>query len=575
MRRHSRAHLCLGGSVICFLLAALLAALLISRWCQGIDDLVIVSGRVFDGEEFLPTGTRVAIRGGKIRAMGPLEGLRANHRLDAAGQVVAPGFIDVHTHIERQIPDGRPFLAASFARQGITTLITGNCGTSKLDLDALFRSLARNGTEVNIASLVGHNTVREEVMGKQRSTEPATPQDIAEMQRFVERAMRDGALGLSTGLAYAPGVYATEREVIALAQVAGSHRGLYVTHLRDEGIEGEKALEEAIGTARAAGLPLHVSHIKIAAQAQWGQAAARLVRLQQVRKEGLKVTYDVYAYSASSTTTEILLPSEFRGGTLPRLLKGDPATRERALLGMLGYLRQSGFPDYGYATIASFGKGNYDGMTIPDLALKLALKPTEEPTSNDHVADHRDRSSRKVLSKSTPLISDLTPELRRQMEAVLYLATHGHAQMIYHDMSENDMVTFLCDRNTSIGSDSGVRYEGQDSSHPRGAGNFVRILGEFVRVRASLSLEEALRKMTSMAADTFGLEDVGRLRVGFRADIVVFDPETVDATSDYGHAISPPRGIHAVFVRGQKVVDQGRLTGRYPGVALRRRRESR
>ncbi|MBZ5669224.1 MAG: amidohydrolase family protein, partial [Acidobacteriia bacterium] len=507
----------------------------------GTFDLIIYNARIFDWERMLNRGLCVGIGDGKISSVGILYAARARRWLNAHGQVLAPGFIDVHTHVERNIPRNRPFRAPNFVRQGVTTLITGNCGTSSVEIGALLSGLAKHGSQVNVATLVGHNSVREAIMG--HSAEAASDDAIAKMSGIVERNMAAGALGFSSGLAYSPGCFAKRDEIVRLAQVAGRHGGMYVTHLRDEGIAGEQALEEAIQIARMARTPLHVSHFKIAVASKWGSAAARLERLDHERSAGLRITLDVYGYHASSTSMELLLPKELRGNEINwRRLENDPARRTVVVKSILARLEATGFPSFSYARIAYFGfDRGLEGSTITD------------------VASARDLGKGKSA-----------PDLRAQVDAILYLLSHGGAQMVYTDMKEEDVETILQDPYTSFGTDSAVRGGEQSFVHPRGVGNFARILGHYVREAHVLTLEEALRKMTSLAADTFGLNHRGRVMAGYAADLVIFDPDHIEDHATYDAPLDPPTGISFVFVNGALALDHGQTTDRNAGRPLRR-----
>ena len=527
------------------LLAVLaIGALLVWQWRRylGTFDLIVYNGRIFDGERMLTRGLCVGIRGGKIAKIGFLYPARAKQWLNAHGEVVAPGFIDVHTHVERNIPKNRPFRAPNFVRQGVTTLITGNCGTSSIDIGGLLEGLSKSGSQVNVATLVGHNSVREAVMG--RAAEAASPEAIEKMRKLVDRNMAAGALGFSSGLAYSPGCFATRDELVQLAKVAGRYAGLYVTHMRDEGIEGRQSLEEAIQIARLAHVPLHISHFKIAAERQWGSAASRLKRLDLAREAGLPVTLDVYVYHASSTSLEILLPKDLRGDNVRWRALGDGASRKAAISQeILARLREAGFPDFSYAKVAVFSPNReLEGKDIPDVAVSLG---------------YGEGSQTRV-------------SLTSQVDAILYLLSHGGAQMVYTDMKEDDVETILQDSHTSFGTDSAVRGGEAFFVHPRGVGNFARILGHYVRELHVLTLEEALRKMTSLAAETFHLGRRGRIRQGYAADLVVFDPGQVEDNATYAAPLNPPSGITFVLVNGVLALDHGKTTDKNAGRPIRR-----
>jgi N-acyl-D-amino-acid deacylase len=523
--------------LVLFLVFAAVALWSWRRWL-GEFDLVVYNGRVFDGERFLRRWVCVGVREGRIRRVGFLYGARSRRWLNGAGNVVSPGFIDVHTHVERNIPRSRPFRAPNFVQQGVTTLITGNCGTSSVDVRDLLARLERNGSQVNVGTLVGHNSIRQRVVGD--AARQATNDELQRMRRLVDDNMAAGALGISTGLAYAPGIYSTRQEVVELAHAAARHRGLYVTHLRDEGIGGEAALEEALQIGREARIPVHISHFKVAARVQWRTAQQRLDRLERQRAEGLPVTLDVYGYTASSTSLDILVPPDFRGQLRSWGFFQDPARKKALIEAMIAQLRRNGFPDYSHARVVYFGADrSIEGRSIAEL--------TGAPFGNGE------------------------PSLRGQAETVLRLLRRGGAQMIYFDMSEGDVDTIMQAPGASFGSDSAVRGEELHFVHPRGLGNFPRILTRYVRERAVLTLEEALRKMTSLPADTFHLVGRGRIREGFAADLVIFSPERIEDRATYEKPLEAPAGIYHVWVNGVATLREGEMTAGNGGQAVRRR----
>lgn len=512
-------------------------------------DLVISGGRVFDGERFRSMSMDVGIRNGKVAAIGFLWGSRAKRTIDARGRVVAPGFIDTHVHVEPNMVMGRPFRAPNFVKMGVTTLVTGNCGTSHKQLRATLDSLDQKGSHVNLVTLVGHNTIREEVMGQ----DPATPsfEQMRAMVYLVEDAMRAGAYGLSTGLQYAPGTFSKEPEVVALAKEAARYQGIYATHVRDEGNGLMASLEEAVDICKQAQIPLHVSHLKRASKRDWGKMTEVLAYLNKERGELPALTHDVYAYTRSSSSLDLLLPSDFRGMLAhSRAIVGDSVKRRRLVEGMLAQLRTDHFDDYQYAKIAWYRDESFWGKDIPVVEIPLSWR---EETSwvRDIAKDRR---------------------LTEQVQNVLYIFTHGGAQMIYEVMDDTDMLAAMKDPHASIGTDSGVRTGEWTTSHPRSVGNFPKIIGEMVR-DDKLKLDEALRKMTLQPALIFGLSDRGRLQEGLPADMVVFDPDTVSGPADY-NKLEDPRGIEYVLVNGEIVAQYGKVETRFPGRPLRKRHEA-
>jgi N-acyl-D-aspartate/D-glutamate deacylase len=512
-------------------------------------DIIIKNGRVFTGDKFLPLPMDVGIRDGKVVRIGFLNGSSAKQAIDARGLVVAPGFIDTHVHVEASMILGRPFRAPNFVKMGVTTVITGNCGTSHQHLRQILDSLDRTGGQVNILTLVGHNTIREQVMGQ--DTEHPSPAQLRAMEAKVEDAMRAGAFGLSTGLQYAPGVYSDRDEVVALAEVAKRYDGIYATHLRDEGNGLMNSLEEAVDICKRAQIPLHVSHLKWASKRDWGKMPEALAYLDSERPNLPALTHDVYPYTSSSSSIDLLLPPDFRGmlGQIHKIL-GDPAERSRLVRGMLEQLRSEGFSDYRFARIAWFREEQFRGKEIPDLDLPDSWR------------------------NQTAWVIDIAkdPALTRDVQNVLYVFSHGGAQMIYAVMDESDMMASLSDPYACVGSDTRVWTQDMTTSHPRSIGNFPKIIGELVR-GGGISLDAALRKMTLEPATIFGLADRGRLQEGMPADLVVFDPDTVSGPADYNR-LEDPRGIDYVLVNGTVVAKYGRAQDRFPGKVLRKRNES-
>src|SRR5689334_8947060 len=335
-------------------------------------DLLIRNGRLIDGSGSAAVRADVAVKDGKIAAVGQLGSATATRTIDAAGRVVAPGFIDVHTHVEGNIE--RNPRADNFLLDGVTTVITGNCGSSTLNLAAWFEKLEKAGLGINVASLVGHNSVRREVMGA--ANRAATPEEIRKMQALVDRAMSDGAVGFSTGLEYIPGTYSNTAEVIALAHAAAARGGVYTSHMRDEGIHEIEAITEAVNVGREAGMPVEISHLKIDRRPVWGASGKSLDLIEKFRAEGVDVVADQYPYDRASTNLGIRLPSwALADGKIKERL-AEPATRARIAGEMKQSLREMGEPDYAFATVARFSSNTgYEGKTIPEIAALKGRAP--------------------------------------------------------------------------------------------------------------------------------------------------------------------------------------------------------
>jgi len=496
-------------------------------------DLVIRGGRVLDGAGNPSFRADVGIRRGRIAAIGA--GLPPGRlELDASGCMVAPGFIDVHTHGEgiTKLPD-----AHNFIRQGVTTIIAGNCGSSESDIGRFFGAVERRGAGPNVASLVGHGTVREKAMGGSFNRPPSADESLR-MAQLVDRAMRSGALGLSTGLIYQPGSFATTDEIIELARVVSRYGGIYTSHMRSEGDAILDALNEVFRVAAESGVRCEVSHIKLSGNNNWGRSGEVLAAIAGARARGLDITQDQYVYTASSTGIAQLVPAWAREGGPEAFRRrcDEPAERSR----MESEMRRS---------LAKRGKDTYDWVTI-------ASCPSD-PELN---------------GKSLPEAARLrtgSGDLGAQIGLLLRLHAAGPTGGIFHGISEQDLQAFLKHPNTMLGSDSGVREFGKDVPHPRGYGNHVRVLARYVRELGVLTLEDAVRKMTSLPASVFRLRDRGLLREGMWADIAVFDPERVADAATFGDPHRYPVGVRHVLVNGRPVVLEGEPTGARPGKVLR------
>ncbi len=476
----------------------------------------------------------VGIRAGRIAAVGALGDAPASRVIDATGLVVAPGFIDVHTHVD-EIAE-QPAIP-HFVRMGVTTVIAGNCGGSAADLNTAFAEIEKARPALNYASLIGHNTVRREVMGT--ANRQATPEELRRMEALVAKAMADGAVGFSTGLQYVPGTYAETSEIAALATVSAQKGGVYATHMRNEGTTLEEAVAEAIAIAEQANGRLEISHLKVDAPSRWGASAKALGMIDAARARGLDVHADQYLYDAASSNLGIRFPSWVleggQAGINERL--DDEETWAKIRAEMRELIRERGLEDYAFARIAEYRTDrSLNGLTIPEAA-------------------------QKVLGAA---------DLATQQELMRRMLRAGGASMVYHFMSDRDLDAILTHPMVSIASDSGLNTYGEGVPHPRGYGNAVRLLGRYVRERKVISLEEAVRKMTSLPADHFGFADRGRLAPGQAADIVIFDPATVGDRATYQQPHQYPVGIDYVLVNGVAVVDDGVQTEVRPGRVLRK-----
>jgi N-acyl-D-amino-acid deacylase len=523
-------------------------------------DLIFAGGRVVDGTGAPWFRADVGIRGDRIGVIGDLSRAPAKRRVDASRLAIAPGFIDMLGQSEYNVlVDNR---AASKITQGITTEITGE-GQSIAPLNArmiddmkdvsvhygvtpdwttlagYWKAFERARPTINLGTFVGAGGVRDLVIGKDER--PATREELAAMEDAVARAMEDGAFGLSTSLAYVPDRFASTDEIIALAKVAARYGGTYITHQRDEGDGIDASLDEVFRIAREAGIPAQIYHLKTAGKRNWGRMPAVLERIEQARADGLDVSADIYPWAASSNSLDASLPLWVREGGREKLLARlqDPATRARVR--------------------ADFPRENPDWNDEPGsrILITMVLKPDLKKYEGKTIAEIARTEKKDPLD----VLMDLV------------IADRANVGRVTFSMSEDDVRTTLAHPLVSMGTDSGARAEdgifSQEKSHPRAWGSAARILGHYVRDEKLLTLEEAVRKMTSLPASRMGLADRGILRPGMAADITAFDPATVRERSTYADPLHYSEGIPFVCVNGQLVVDGGRITEARPGRALK------
>ncbi len=513
--------------------------LLLSLAAAAADfDVLIRNGRVIDGTGNPWYRADVAIKDGRIAAIGNLAGKSADTTIDAAGRAVTPGFIDVHTHVEGAV-ELNP-MGANYLLDGVTTIVTGNCGGSRVDLKTWFEKLEQIKLGLNLATLIGHNSVRREVMGT--ANRLANDEEIVKMQAIVDQAMKDGAVGFSTGLIYIPGTYSDTREVVALAKAAGKYNAVYASHMRDEGAKVKEAITEAVTAGRESGLRVQISHFKIDTPRIWGASRDSLALVEKFRSEGVDVVVDQYPYDHSSTNLGITLPSWALADGAKAIEErlSTPETRKRITAEMKKLLENLGHKDYSYAIVANYGA---------------------DPSVNGKNISEINKAAGREAS------------VDNEVETILEMIVKGGAQMVYHSMGMEDVERILKYPNTAIASDGGIREFGSGMPHPRSYGTNARVLAEFVRNRHTLTLEDAVRRMTSLPARTFRFTDRGLLRTGYAADILIFDPAKVKDLSTYPDPHHYSEGFDHVFVNGQPVVHEGKLNENRPGRILRHKAE--
>lgn len=496
-------------------------------------DILVINGRIVDG-----TGNNwyygsLAIKDGKLLQVGRDLKLTAQRTIDARGMVVAPGFIDVHTHLEGD--EDKDPEARNFIYDGVTTCITGNCGSSHTNVEEYLKWIDSLKLSINVATLVGHNDIRKAVMG--RANRDATPEELGRMEDIVEKAMRGGSLGLSTGLIYIPGTYTKTPEIVALAKIAAKYDGVYASHMRDEGDSVTQAIEEALTVGREAKIPVEISHFKLSGQQNWGRSSETVPMIEAARREGIEVTIDQYPYTASSTSISTLLPDEILadGQDSIRSRLQRPETRRYVVNSMLNRLKKRRLKHFSYAVVAYYAPDtSYNGKSIEEINRMKGRK---------HKA-------------------------REEALTVIDLMMEGGASAVFHGISEADVRRIMQYPFNMFASDATIRVLNAGMPHPRGYGTNARVLAEYVRENKVISLEEAIRRMTSLPAQKFQLKNRGLLQPGFYADIVIFDPATVQDVSTFERPHAYSTGFHFVIVNGKVTVDQERHTGARAGSAI-------
>jgi dihydroorotase/N-acyl-D-amino-acid deacylase len=517
------------------LLALLLLALGPPAAAPPRYDLILRGGRVVDGTGNPWYQADVAVLGDRIAAISTHVGGSAIREIRADGLVVAPGFVDLHTHARRGIFENPG--ADNYVRQGVTTLFEGPDGDSPLPIRDFLARIEAADTAPNVGMFIGHGSVREKVLG--RVDRAATAEELQRMREMVKEGMLQGAFGLSTGLFYAPGVFAKTEEVVLLAKVAGSMGGIHISHIRDEAAGVVNSVAETIRIGEEGRLPTQVTHHKVMGKSNTGKSRETLRLLFEARVRGVDATSDVYPYTASSTSLASgLLPSWANEGGRREMLKrlADPRERDR----IRNYVRQA----------IHLERGGGDPRNI-----QIAWAENEPSIQG------------KNLSR---IMSDrgLEPTVANASETVLQLLEKGQVRGIFHAISEPDLEAILADRTTMIASDGEVAVFGRAFPHPRSYGTYPRVLAVYVREKKLLGLEEAIRKMTSFPAQRVGLVDRGILRPGMKADVVVFDPARIRDSATYENPHQYPEGVSVVLINGVPAFENGAMTGARPGVVV-------
>ncbi len=532
---------------------------------QGSDyDLLIKNGTVYDGSGGRPRQADLLIRGDKIVAVGDFKNARATTVVDAAGFAVAPGFINMLSWaVDDLVVDGR---SMGDIKQGVTTEIFGE-GSSMGPLNEEMRRraeaeqgdlkykiewttlaeylqfLERRGVSCNVASYIGATTIREHVIGLE--DKKATPEQLDQMRKLVRQEMKAGALGIGSSLIYAPAFYASTEELIEMCKVAAEYKGKYISHMRSEGNRLIEAIEELIRIAREAKIPAEIYHLKAAGKSNWPKMDAAIALIEKARKQGLKITADMYTYPAGATGLDAAMPPWVLDGGYEAAFKRlkDPATRKKIAEEIM--------------TPSDKWENLFLAAGSADRVLLVGFK-------NDNL--------KKYTGKTLAEVAKLRGEEVTDTIMNLVVEDQSRVGTVYFMMSEENIKKQIKLPWVSFGSDAGsMATEGvflKSSTHPRAYGNFARLLGKYVREEKVISLEEAVRRLTSLPATNLGLDRRGLLKGGYFADVVIFDAKTIADRATFEQPHQYAIGMQHVFVNGQQVLKDGQHTGTKPGRAL-------
>jgi len=515
---------------ITIVLAAGFVCLFLAWSCaQPSYDVVIKGGMIVDGSGEPEYRADLGIEDGKIFAIGKIGTSKAREVIEASGKYVVPGFIDMHTHCEN-IAHEQLKAGLNYLTQGVTTVVTGNCGSGTYNVSKYFLKLKEQGMGLNVVHLVGHGTVRAKVL----KSEDRAPnrEELTRMQSFVRTAMEEGAAGLSSGLFYAPGSYAETEEIIALCEVVSEFDGIYATHVRDEStytIGLEASIEEAIAIGEKSGVPVQISHIKALGKPVWGKAAQVCTIIEEARNRGLQIYADQYPYNASSTSLV--------AAVVPRWVQADGKLRERlqdqALLSRIKEEMKANIDRRGGAdtlVISSFPrKKDWEGKSLEEIST--------------------------LLGKS-------------EVEAAIELIFLGGPSVVSFNQSDADVEYFMQKPYVMTGSDGQITFFGKAMPHPRNYGTFPRKIRRYVLEKKIISMEQAIRSASGLPAEMLKFRDRGLIRESYAADIVVFDPEMIWDKATFAEPHQYSKGIDFVLINGQMVIRNGEHTGILAGKPL-------
>ena len=496
-------------------------------------DIVLTNARLLDGTGRDEVLGDVAIKGESIVGVGQFEVAGQPRRIDAAGLIVAPGFIDLHNHSDSPITRAATRLNRNYLTQGVTTIVTGNCGGGRADVGAYLQQIDDAGAGTNVAHLIPQGSLRQNVVGA--DNRPPSPDELKRMEQAVDEAMRAGAWGLSTGLIYVPSKYAATDELIALARVVARHGGIYVSHMRNENTRLLESIDETLRIGREAGLPVHISHFKASGRAAWGLAADAVQKVQEARDAGERVTADQYPYIASSTSLgAMVVPDRYRETSDFRAAMADPVRAEQ----LVGQIQQALETRSGGANlfVASFSKQRkWQGRDLASLAQE---------------------------------------QNRAVVDLVVEIQTNGGASMVNFGMQEAEVRLIMQQPYVAVASDGGAKVPNDTVPHPRNYGTFPRKIGRYAIQGNTVSLAAAIRSASGLPAEILGLPRRGFVKTGYVADLVVFDPKAYIDTATFEEPHQYSTGVRYLFVNGVLAIDDGRVTEKLPGRALRHAKPS-
>jgi len=499
------------------IVAFFIVLFIISCKAKNEYDTIIRNGLIYDGTGGEPFIADIGINQDTIAFIGNLSNASAKNEVDAKGNAVAPGFIDTHSHHAGNPFSHRDFLAA--LSQGITTIIIGQDGGSNFPLSDFFQKLTDTSVAINIASYSGHNTLRASVMGKYFKR-LATQAEIEKMKTMLQQDMKAGALGLSTGLEYDPGIYSNNNEVLQLAKEVNAFGGRYISHIRSEDRYFWKAVDEIITIGKEAKIPVQISHIKLAMHNLWGKADSLLTLLDNARKNGIEITSDIYPYAFWHSTIKVLFPD-----------RNFTDEKEAEII-----LRE---------------------ITLPEDIILSAYEvhPEYQGKSLTAIAKLENKTPARMLVELIARIDDWEKKNNRECDEGI-MAT---------SMNEDDIIKLMRWPQANICSDGS-----SSGTHPRGFGAFTRVLGKYVRNEKTMTLAEAIYKMTGLASAHMGMKKRGLIQTGYFADITIFKPETVEDKATVAEPNKLSKGIEHVFVNGTLVYQNKKTTGLYPGKIIKR-----